>query len=73
MAAIRFQIYLEPEQHQKIRDISNSKEITMAAVIREALDQYLKKADQPLLIEDDPIWSIVGATSGNTRTTPETT
>ena len=70
MAAVRFQIYLEPEQHQKIRDISDAKEITMAAVIREALDQYLHKADLPLLVEDDPIWSIVGATSGNSP--PET-
>ena len=58
MAATRFQIYLEPNQYQQLRKISRSSDKPIAALIRQAVTDYLDKKQQPL--EDDPIWSIVG-------------
>jgi len=60
MSAKRFQIYLEPDQYRKIKSIAQSENLTMAAVIREALDSYLLKPEH--LSSNDPLWSIIGIT-----------
>ncbi|MCD4654468.1 ribbon-helix-helix domain-containing protein [bacterium] len=62
MPAKRFQIYLEPDQYKKIKAVSISNNITMAAVIRKALDQYLQHPNQKNHLANDPLWSIIGIT-----------
>ncbi len=41
MAATRTQVYLTPEQRRRIDQISVAEGVTMADVVRRALDQYL--------------------------------
>lgn len=64
MASKRFQIYLSPEQHLKIRSISRNRSITMAEVIRQAIDVYLDDSAPVDPVSRDPIWSIVGIADG---------
>jgi hypothetical protein len=41
MSATRTQIYLTPEQRQRIDELAASRRVTMAEIVREALDEYL--------------------------------
>ena len=43
MSATRTQIYLSEEQRERIDEIAQSDGVTMAEVIRRALDAYLKQ------------------------------
>ena len=43
MSATRTQIYLTEEQRERIDEIAQSDGVTMAEVIRRALDAYLKQ------------------------------
>jgi predicted DNA-binding protein len=47
MSAIRTQIYLTPEQRERIDRFAHSKGVTMAEVIRAALDEYLDEVADP--------------------------
>lgn len=41
MASTRTQVYLTPDQRQRIDDLAGAEGVTMAEVIRRALDAYL--------------------------------
>ena len=41
MAAIRTQVYLTEDQRRRIDDIAKTEDITLAEVVRRALDSYL--------------------------------
>ena len=47
MSATRTQIYLTEEQRDRIDEIAQSDGVTMAEVIRRALDAYLKQQGDP--------------------------
>ena len=44
MAATRTQIYLQPLQRQRLDEIAGARGLSLASVIREAVDLYLAKA-----------------------------
>lgn len=44
MPATRTQIYLQPLQRQRLDEIAGSRGLSLASVIREAVDLYLAKA-----------------------------
>ena len=57
----RKQIYLEPEQEQKLKRIAEREETTVSAVIRDALDRYLATELTPdVPPEKHPLWALVG-------------
>jgi hypothetical protein len=41
MPATRTQVYLTPEQRQRIDEVARSRGVTLAEVVRRALDDYL--------------------------------
>lgn len=45
MSATRTQVYLTAEQRRRVDEIAARNETTMAAVIRTALDRYLRDGD----------------------------
>jgi predicted DNA-binding protein len=47
MSAIRTQIYLTPELRERIDRVARARGVTMAEVIRSAVDQYLDEAPDP--------------------------
>ena len=47
MAATRTQVYLTAEQRQRIDEIRRADGVTLAEVIRRALDAYLASAPDP--------------------------
>ncbi|KAA0233141.1 MAG: hypothetical protein JJLCMIEE_02731 [Acidimicrobiales bacterium] len=47
MAATRTQVYLTEEQRQKIDRVARARGVTMAEVIRAALDEYLAEEADP--------------------------
>ena len=54
MSATRTQIYLTPEQRQRIDALAASRGVTMAEIVREALDEYLEEESPnpaPILAE----------------------
>ncbi len=44
MSATRTQIYLQPLQRQRLDEIAGARGLSLASVIREAVDLYLAKA-----------------------------
>lgn len=47
MSAVRTQIYLTTEQRERIDRLARARGLTMAEVIRAALDQYLDDSPDP--------------------------
>ena len=43
MPATRTQVYLTPEQRQRIDELTKSRGLTLAEVVRRALDDYLEE------------------------------
>jgi hypothetical protein len=43
MSATRTQVYLTPEQRQRIDELTRSRGVTLAEVVRRALDDYLEE------------------------------
>ncbi len=61
----RKQIYIEPRQEEKLQDLAKRKSTTVSALIRRAIDEYLREQRTPdIPIEEHPIWSIVGIVDG---------
>ena len=59
---IRTQIYLSPEQHEKLKAHSKKSKKTMAFLIREAVDTYLiEEGKQPIFPADDPLFDLIGS------------
>ncbi len=48
MSAVRTQIYLTVEQRERIDRVARARGVTMAEVIRDALDHYLDDAPDPM-------------------------
>jgi hypothetical protein len=54
MSATRTQVYLTPEQRQRIDELTKSRGVTLAEVVRRALDDYLEEeapSPAPILAE----------------------
>lgn len=49
MAAIRTQVYLTPELRRRIDEVARTEGVTMAEVVRRALDRYLDEQSDPSL------------------------
>jgi len=62
MSASRTQIYLTPEQRERIDRVAHSKGMTMSEVIRTAVDQYLGETPDPAIA----LASTFGADAGVT-------
>lgn len=59
------QIYLRQEQLDALRGLAEQRQVSMAALVRQAVDRLLE--DVP--VEEDPLWNIVGlGSSGSGRT-----
>ena len=43
MSATRTQIYLQPQQRQRLDEIAGSRGLSLASVVREAVDLYIAK------------------------------
>ncbi len=65
MSATRFQIYLNPHQYDELKKIARKSDASIAAVIRDAIDDYLRKTKKSTPIHDDPLWDIVGSINRN--------
>jgi hypothetical protein len=57
---VRKQIYLGQEQNDKIKQIAMRRRWTEAEVIREAIDEYMKKQEQ-----NDPLLKLFDLTDSN--------
>ena len=44
MPATRTQVYLQPHQRQRLDEIAGSRGLSLASVVREAVDLYIAKA-----------------------------
>ena len=64
MASTRFQIYLTPDQYNRLRSLSKSKNQPIAALIRDAVDQFLDRQGTKNLTQD-PLWKIIGFQSSD--------
>lgn len=53
---VRTQIYLEEDQHRILNDLADAQQRTMAALIREALAEYLVRRSA----ETDPLLDLFG-------------
>ena len=54
MSATRTQVYLTPDQRQRIDELASSRGLTMAEIVRRALDDYLEEeapSSAPILAE----------------------
>lgn len=60
------QIYLRQEQLDALRGLAERRQVSMAALIRQAVDQLLE--DVP--VEEDPLWNIVGLGSSGSGGLP---
>ncbi len=60
MASTRFQIYLNPDQYQQLRRIAQEDNSSIAALIREAVQNYLQRRDSAWTTEEDSLWQILG-------------
>jgi hypothetical protein len=61
----RFQIYLEPEQHETLERIARRKGCNLSQVVRDAISELIEREEpmelRPLeRIEDHPLWELVG-------------
>lgn len=64
----RTQIYLTLDQFARAKNLARSRGVSLAAVIRDALEDYLKKSEEEFLAKDwegDPINEIVGFFEGD--------
>ena len=50
------QIHLRPTQLETARSAANRRGVSLAELVRQALDSYL--AEMP--VEEDPLWNIIG-------------
>src|SRR5882724_9508554 len=59
----RTQLYLTREQHRGARDLAHRRGTTLASVVREALDRYLRteSTSGPQAWEGDPVMKLMGA------------
>ncbi len=55
---IRKQTYILPEQDRKLKVLARMKQVTEAELIREALEQFLRR--EGARVEDNPLLKIVG-------------
>ena len=55
----RLQVNLTSEQYEFLRTEAFAKSKSMAAILREILDEVIAQRQQGLL-EDDPIWDMIG-------------
>lgn len=60
----RMQLYLTQEDYNHLRDMANERGLSLAAVIREAIHEYLQKAEQRTGWEADPLSKMVGFFAG---------
>lgn len=63
VSEVRTQIYLTREKHQALRRVARAREISMAHLVREAVDSYLAEHDGGSDLHGkgdttDPIWSL---------------
>ena len=68
MSATRFQIYLNPDQYQELKNIAHASNQPIAAIIRNAIDDYLRNQQKTIPMSDDPIWTVVGSINTVTST-----
>ena len=64
LAMIRTQIQLTQEQARRLRVVASERGVSVAALIREALDRYLATADRSASVRDKAIAAIGGFHSG---------
>src|SRR5258706_9296198 len=59
----RTQLYLTREQHRTVKDLAHRRGTTLAGVVREALDQYLRSQSTSGVQswEDDPVMASIGS------------
>ena len=62
ISEIRTQIYLERSQHKALKRLAHKRSISMAQVVREAVESYVTKAELDEMTEEsymsDPAWSL---------------
>ena len=63
MSKVRTQIYLTEKQHQMLSNLSNRIKRPIAAVVREAIDEYLSKISSREPI--DPLSQIIALGEGD--------
>jgi len=63
---VRTQIYLPRDMYAQLRARTTREGVSMAEQVREAVGEYLARADneETILREDSPIWQIVGDGEG---------
>ena len=67
--AKRTQIYLPADLHQQAFTYAKGKHLSLAAVIRLSLQDFLHQRERPpkRTYEKDPLWSLVGMMKGKER------
>jgi hypothetical protein len=58
----RKQIYIAPEQEERLQRLAESRSVPVSLLIREAVAEYLHEHERPHFKrpEDNPLWGIVG-------------
>ena len=58
----RKQIYIAPEQEERLQRLAESRHVPVSSLIREAVAEYLVEQETPHFErpEDNPLWGIVG-------------
>ncbi|MBI2264955.1 MAG: hypothetical protein HYU64_07260 [Armatimonadetes bacterium] len=56
----RKQIYLSEDMEQELRAAALFRGASEAAIVREALEQYLQARRPKVPLEEDPLWKLVG-------------
>jgi hypothetical protein len=58
----RKQIYIAPEQEERLQRLAQERRVPVSALIREAVAEYLVEQETPNFErpEDNPLWGIVG-------------
>lgn len=59
----RTQVMLEEEQHRFLVDEARRKGESIAALIRQLIDEYIR-AQSEIPLEQDPLWDMVGIAHG---------
>lgn len=63
---VRTQVYLPRDIYERLQKRAEESDLTLAVQVREALVDYLERADAaeaPVLRADDPIFQLIGAAS----------
>jgi len=56
LAVKPFQVYLRPEQVEPLRALARRRKVSVAALVRQGIDQVLAAVPP----EEDPLWGIIG-------------